>query len=101
MNISQVFVSAALLLIGGSADETTTVAFLVLAPYGGSDSAERPDLKAGPAVIPAVRLAVDRINNRSDYWRETLAVRTSQLRRTGSYRTFSTTEPFQERSLMR
>ena len=66
MNISQVFVFAALLLIGGSADETTTVAFLVLAPYGGSDSAERPDLKAGPAVIPAVRLAVDRINNRSD-----------------------------------
>ena len=52
----------------GGHDGRQTVAFLALAPYAspyagaGHDSAWR----AGPAVIPAVRLAVDRINNRTD-----------------------------------
>ena len=47
-----------------AADES--IAFLVLGPYGGTAAAETPNWKAGPAVIPAVRLAVDRINNRTD-----------------------------------
>lgn len=42
-----------------------TVRFLVLAPYADSVS-ERPSWNGGPALVPAVRLAVDRINNRTD-----------------------------------
>ena len=48
---------------------TTTsanITFLVLAPYGQFGERAEPIWKAGPAVIPSVRLAVDRINNRSD-----------------------------------
>ena len=44
--------------------DTATVTILALAPYA-SESVEL-DWKAGPAVIPAVRLAVDRINLRKD-----------------------------------
>ena len=40
------------------------VTFLVFAPYG--DGFGEPAWKGGPALIPAVRLAVDRINNRTD-----------------------------------
>jgi gamma-aminobutyric acid type B receptor len=40
------------------------IAILALAPY--ASELEELDWKAGPALIPAVRLAVDRINNRTD-----------------------------------
>ena len=43
-----------------------SIALLVLAPYGDAAAGEKPNWKAGPSVIPAVRLAVDRINNRTD-----------------------------------
>ena len=42
-----------------------TVGFLVLAPYADVGQAD-PNWKGGPGVIPAARLAVDRINNRTD-----------------------------------
>ena len=45
---------------GGNA----TVAILVIASH--ADKSVEPDWTAGPAVIPAVKLAVDRINNRTD-----------------------------------
>lgn len=48
----------------GENDRIFSVAFLVLVPYGGDG--DQPGWKAGPAVIPAVRLAVDRINNGTD-----------------------------------
>ena len=52
----------------GTSDQETvvSVAFLALVPYGGGDGESEPGWRAGPAVIPAVRLAVDRINNRTD-----------------------------------
>ena len=43
----------------------TSIAFLALSPFA-ADDFEDPDLIAGPAVTPAVRLAVDRINSRTD-----------------------------------
>ena len=46
-------------------DNRQAVAFLVLAPYADVGHAD-PGWRAGAAVIPAVRLAVDRINNRTD-----------------------------------
>ena len=55
-------------LLQASANITTSddvaVDFLVLAPY--PDIAANPGWEGGPALIPAVRLAVDRINNRTD-----------------------------------
>ena len=42
------------------------VAILALAPYGVGGQQANPAWKAGPALIPALRLAVDRINNRAD-----------------------------------
>ena len=50
----------------GGRKDRKSVAILALAPYGGAGEEADPGWKAGPAVIPAVRLAVDRINNRSD-----------------------------------
>ena len=46
--------------------EGTFIAILALAPYSVGGGRADPGWRAGPAVIPAVRLAVDRINNRSD-----------------------------------
>jgi hypothetical protein len=46
-------------------DEQREVKFLVLAPYADSIFGE-PGWDGGPAVVPAVRLAVARINNRTD-----------------------------------
>ena len=48
-----------------SVDNRQSVSILALAPYAGVGLAE-PGWKGGPALIPAVRLAVDRINNRTD-----------------------------------
>ena len=48
-----------------SEDNRRSVSFLTLAPYAGVGLAE-PGWKGGPALTPAVRLAVDRINNRTD-----------------------------------
>lgn len=45
-------------------DMRHSIAFLVLAPY--TDTGLNPDWSYGPAVIPAARLAVDIINNRTD-----------------------------------
>lgn len=42
-----------------------SIAFLVLGPYADIGQADS-GWKGGPAMIPAVRLAVDRINNRTD-----------------------------------
>lgn len=52
---------------GNSTDSRTPITLLVLGPYPDSSSDHNPDWTGGPALIPAVRLAVDRINNeRSD-----------------------------------
>ena len=51
---------------GGEREHTKSIAILALAPYAGEGGMADPGWRAGPAVIPAVRLAVDRINNRAD-----------------------------------
>ena len=66
-----IFVTA-IVLRASTADDNSAavrrnVTFLVFAPYsGGYEGQGEPGWRAGPAVIPAVRLAVDRINNRTD-----------------------------------
>ena len=49
-----------------SAGEKERVAILALAPYTVGGGQTNPVWNGGAAVIPAVRLAVDRINNRTD-----------------------------------
>ena len=65
-----ILISVTTLLRVSTADTAVTVrnvTLLVLAPYGGGYEGQgEPGWKAGPAVVPAVRLAVDRINNRTD-----------------------------------
>ena len=49
-----------------SEDSRTPISLLVLGPYPDTIREHNPDWTAGPALIPAVRLAAARINNRSD-----------------------------------
>ena len=49
-----------------SEDSRTPISLLVLGPYPDTIREHNPDWSGGPALIPAVRLAADRINNRSD-----------------------------------
>ena len=60
------FVCASYSTSASASDKERSIAILALAPYAVSGRWDDPDLKAGPALIPAVRLAVDRINNRTD-----------------------------------
>jgi gamma-aminobutyric acid type B receptor len=50
----------------GGKEDKTSISILTLAPYAGGGGKADPGWRAGPAVIPAVRLAVDVINSRTD-----------------------------------
>ena len=60
------FSAQGLLLSATNTTVDNRVAFLVLAPYGVGGGQANPAWKAGPALTPAVRLAMDHINNRTD-----------------------------------
>ena len=49
-----------------SEDSRTSISLLVLGPYPDTIRVNNPDWSGGPTLIPAVRLAAARINNRSD-----------------------------------
>ena len=66
VSLLQVLTSGTFATITAADDDSRqAVAFLVLAPYADVGHAD-PDWRGGAAVIPAVRLAVGRINNRTD-----------------------------------